>query len=475
MLPSGEQGELTRWFHDRTGFNEMTAEALYHPVPRRSSIADLLGMFTLMAFVNEIITGVILLFFYHPTASGAWQSVHALEASTFGRFVRALHFWGANAMIVLVGAHLLRVIYVAAYKRPRELQWISGVLMLTLTIGLGFTGYLLPWDQQAYWATMVGTSIPRYVPQLGHYLVRLLRGGEWITGATLSRFYALHVFVFPALLALLLGGHIYLVLANGQSTVERELPRGYRRNHKLGDTGDFPGPEYRPFWPYTVAQMLGGCLVLLAILTWLALHYPAPLLGPADPLNKANYNPLPIWYFFWLYQLLKLTPPALDSVVMIFLPLVGGVLLLALPFLDTSTVFQPRKRPVALSVTGAVTVAVLLLTYTGYISGAPLPPAKAVANPTFTANIEPIFQADCAPCHMTEGIANLSLGSYAGVLKGGFSGRIVKPGDPGASLLIQALEGTAKGIPQMPFGKTPLPKGDIQTISNWIQQGAKNN
>jgi ubiquinol-cytochrome c reductase cytochrome b subunit len=479
MLPPQDEAKLpptSRWLRKRVGWNEMVSESLYHPVPRHTSIADLLGMFTLIAFVNEVVTGIILLFFYHPTSAAAWASMHALIATPAGRLLRGLHYWGANAMIVLVGAHLLRVVFIAGYKKPRELQWISGILLLALTIGLGFTGYLLPWDQQAYWATMVGTSIPRYAPVIGPWIVQVMRGGPWINGATLGRFFAVHVMLLPLLLALVLGGHVYMVMANGQTSVERELPEGYREKHKLGDTSDFPASGFRPFWPYTVAQMVGGMLIVVAVIVALAMIYPAPLLNAAEPLNQSNYNPIPVWYFDWIYQLLKMTPPALDSTIMIYFPTVGGIFLILLPWLDRNKFWQPVRRKAAMTVTGVLTVGVLLLTYVGINSGAPLPATAAIAKPSFSANIEPIFRAQCAQCHMINPpLGGLNLGTYAGVMKGGLFGAAIKPGDPAGSLMIQALEGKSTKVPQMPFGLAPLPKGDIQTIANWIKEGAPNN
>lgn len=460
-------------------FREAFEEGMFHPVPRKTSLADLLGFFTLFSFVNQVVTGVLLLMFYQPTVAGAWQSNHLAQSIPIENFIIGLHYWGANAMVILVGAHMLRVLYVAAYKRPRELQWVTGVMMLGLVVLAAFTGYLLPWDQQAYWATIVGTAIAGYVPVIGTYIEQLLRGSDYITGATLSRFFAIHVALIPILLALLIGLHLILVFAHGQTEVERALPEEYRKNHKAGDASDMPPQGFRPFWPYTLWQMIGGAVVVLALLVVLALKYPAPLIAQADPLNRAHYTPVPIWFFYWMYQLLKYVPYQMDGFAMGVVPVIGGVILLLLPWLDRNPRHEPRHRPIALSVTGLVTVGVLMFTYIGSKEQGiqtPAAPKTAIVNATFSQDVHPLLLSNCTPCHISETTAGLNMSTYAGLMKGGINGKVVNPGDPSTSLIILALEGKAPdGIPQMPFGGTPLPATDIQTIANWIKAGAKNN
>ena len=475
-VPQPEPTPAVPYLVSRLGLGDDVRELLYHPVPRRTHPLDYLGFITLFLFASQIITGILLATAYQPTVAGAYGSVRAIMASPAGSLVRGLHAWGADALIVVAAMHLLRVFYIGAYKPPREFTWVTGALLLAVTIGFAFSGYLLPWDQQAYWATMVGTAMASYAPAVGQGILELLRGGTNITGATLTRFYALHVLVLPALLLLIFSGHFALVLTHGLTDVETRLPKGYRAAHKKGATSDFPKGDYRPFWPYTLAQMTVGIVLAAAALLLLAATAHLKLLPAADPLNRAHYQPVPAWYFYGIYQLLKYMPGRLDAVAMIGLPLVAAVVLVGLPFFDRNPARAARRRPYAMGTGSLLLVAVVLLTYLGW-RGSKLPAANAatiVAAPAYAANIQPIFSASCTGCHGAAAPSGgLNLTSYAGLMKGGRSGAVVQPGNPQSSLLIQVLEGGGKGIPAMPLGQQPLPATEIQTIKNWISAGAK--
>ncbi len=461
---------------ERLGLGDDAREFLHHPVPMRTSPLDYLGFLTAFVFASQIVTGMLLATAYSPTVTQAYPSVRAIMASPSGALLRGLHAWGADALIILAVLHLLRVFFIGAYKAPREFTWVTGTLLLSVTIGFAFTGYLLPWDQQAYWATVVGTAMAAYAPVVGGGILHLLRGGTDITGATLTRFYALHVLVLPGLLLLIFAAHFALVLTHGQTEVETRLPKGYRAAHRKGDTADFPHGPYRPFWPYTPAQMTVAVAVVVAILGALAIFVRVPLLAAADPLNRAHYRPVPAWYFYGVYQFLKFLPGRLDGLGMVGLPLLAAVVLIGLPFADRGPARAARRRPFAIGAATLVVIAAVGLTYMGWrgsrgVSGT----ATVVKNPTFAADIAPIFSANCTTCHGAAAPSGgLSLTSYAGVMKGGRSGAVIKPGDPAGSLLVQALEGRApNGVPPMPLGQQPLPATDIQTVKNWIQGGAK--
>lgn len=201
---------MRKWLEERLRVQELLDSMFKHPAPKRSNFLDYLGFATLFAFINEAITGILLATVYIPSANEAYNSVKAIEASGAENFVRSLHAWGADFMIVLVVIHLLRVFYVGAYKYPRELTWVSGVILLLGTVALGFTGYLLPWDQEGYWATNVGTAMAGYVPFIGDYLIQVLRDGVNVTGATLTRFFAIHILVLPGIILLSFLPHIFL-------------------------------------------------------------------------------------------------------------------------------------------------------------------------------------------------------------------------------------------------------------------------
>ncbi len=453
------------WVDERAGIKPFMNELLYHRVPRIVNPLDFLGLATLFVFINQVVTGMFLAMYYQASSQTAYQSiVYIMNKVPLGWVVRDLHYWGANAMVVLVAAHMLRGFFVGAYKKPREITWITGVVLLFIVILFAFTGYLLPWDQQSYWATMVGTWMPFYAPFVGIYIAYLTRGGTYISGLTLTRFYSIHMLVLPALLLIFFGIHFAMVLRTQMLVVEEaeRKPKGTK--------------GLVTFYPYTVFQMTMLIVVVAMALLILALSQHAPLLAPADPLNKAHYNPVPLWFFFSIYQLLKYIPPFLDPLGIIGLPTIAVIVLVALPFFDKNPRREPRHRPWAMSIAG-VTVAVIIgLTYLGAANQGISQPGGggasnvAIAKPSFSQDIEPIFQAHCAVCHSgSNATAGLDLTSYASIQAKG----ITKGATYQQTMLWQKL--TGKLQPQMPLGGPYLPATTIQTIANWIAEGAPNN
>jgi quinol-cytochrome oxidoreductase complex cytochrome b subunit len=205
------------WLDERTGWKQIWTILFLRKIPK-VNWAYTLGSATLFVAINQIVTGILLTIFYVPSPQDAYDSVRYITNTvTLGWLIRGLHHWGASAMVVLAVAHMLRVIIHGAYKYPREVTWITGVGLLLVVIAFGFTGYLLPWDQKAYWATTVGTRIVEVTPIIGDWLLRLLRGGTQLSGVTLTRFFGMHVWVLPAALLLLLATHIFLVFRIGIS------------------------------------------------------------------------------------------------------------------------------------------------------------------------------------------------------------------------------------------------------------------
>ena len=206
-----------RWLDERgVGVHRGIAEFLMHPVDRFSNILDLAGEVTLFLFINQLITGVMLALFYRPTTTEAFSSLQSITyVVPAGMWLRGLHVYGASAMVASVFIHMCRVFWYGGYKKPRELTWVLGVILLICTLALSFTGYLLPWNQEAYWATIVGTQIPGYTPFIGGWVVALMRGGADLTGATITRFYAVHMLIFPGLLMGALVFHLALVIRQG--------------------------------------------------------------------------------------------------------------------------------------------------------------------------------------------------------------------------------------------------------------------
>lgn len=444
---------MMKWLDERLNVSALMASLFAHPVPKRSNFLDYLGFATLFVFISQAVTGILLAMVYKPSAAEAYSSIQALQASTIGNYVRSLHSWSANFMVVLVILHLLRVFYEGAYKRPRELTWIMGGVLLVGTLGLAFTGYLLPWDQEGYWATTVGTAMAGFVPGLGDFLVNVLRDGAQVTGATLTRFYSVHMLILPAIVLLAFMPHFFFVLRQGMSSTD-ELAEAQHRGEDISKKSS-------PFWPNVAFKMISLVFVVFIALWVLSAIYPKGLGEPADALNKSRYIPEPAWYFFGVYQLLKYFPGTLDVLAMVGLPIIFFVVLFGLPWLDRNPSRSPRKRPIALSVAAVLVIGMIFLTYQGMSSvPKPLAAAGVVAHPSYKKDIQPILQAKCIQCHA-------DIATYAKTIEK------VSAGKPADSLLIKRIDGSQE--PVMPVGQDPLTKDQIQTFVNWIQDGAKNN
>jgi quinol-cytochrome oxidoreductase complex cytochrome b subunit len=213
--------KINQWLDERTSWRKVWEVIFLRKIPKVNWFYTL-GSASLFVAVNQAITGILLTIYYVPTPDHAYDSVQYITTQVpLGWLIRGLHHWGASAMIVLVVLHMLRVILFGAYKYPREVTWFTGVILLLVVIGFGFTGYLLPWDQKAFWATTVGTRIAGTPPLIGDYLLRIIRGGSEISAVTLVRFFGTHVWVLPSLLFLLIGIHLYLVIRNGISAVPK--------------------------------------------------------------------------------------------------------------------------------------------------------------------------------------------------------------------------------------------------------------
>jgi quinol-cytochrome oxidoreductase complex cytochrome b subunit len=209
--------KIYAWLDERLGLNDMYTALLDRPEPK-GNWWNTLGSASLFLFVIQGLTGIFLTVYYTPSPDHAYDSItYIMNDVWFGWLIRGIHHWGASLMIIVVFIHMLRVFVTASYKYPRELTWLIGVVLLLLTLGMGFTGYLLPWHQLAYWATTVGTSIAGTVPFLGEFILKALRGGPDLSALTLSRFFSAHIWILPALIAALIGAHLYLIMRHGES------------------------------------------------------------------------------------------------------------------------------------------------------------------------------------------------------------------------------------------------------------------
>ncbi|MFQ5506734.1 MAG: cytochrome bc complex cytochrome b subunit [Planctomycetota bacterium] len=339
------------WVDNRVGLRDLIRTNLTgYGIPKRASgILFCLGGLALLFFISQIVTGILLLVHYEPTVASAYHSVKRITLEVpFGWFVRGLHSYGATIMVLAVLLHGFRVFMFAEYKAPRELHWVTGILLLLLTLGLAFSGYLLPWTQLSYWGSTVGTETLRGVPFFGDDIVRLVRGGNAVGEPTLHRFFALHVVVLPLLLLGLFGVHIYLVRRTGQG----------------GPPTIQPGEPKLPFFPSHVAKELFVFSVLLFLLAFLILYGPEHADQPADPYNTPPHIK-PEWYFLASYQFLKLIRPE-----WLALALQGCFLglLILWPFVDRSPERDLRRRPLLLGATIVTVIALIGLSVWGKYS-----------------------------------------------------------------------------------------------------------
>ena len=356
---------IYQWLDDRLGITSTILPIIEHPVPAGLTWWYVLGSATFVAFVIQIITGVALAFTYIPAPNDAYESLEFItNRAILGNIVRGLHYWGSSAMVVLIFLHLASAFLMAAYKYPRELTWVSGVLLLGLTMGMAFTGQLLRWNQDAYWAIVLLAAQVSRMPLIGDWVTQLVIAGQTVGGATLTRFYATHVFLIPAVMFGLIGIHMYLVARHGVSEPPKESgpvdPATYRqRYHEKLDR------EGVPFWPDFVWKDVVFALFAGSIVLLLAAVFGAPELGEkADP-TLLEAHPKPDWYFLWLYALVAMTPPELETLVMLALPLLGFLLLLV-PFIAPYGERRASRRPWAIAAVAFAVVIIGVLIWEGF-------------------------------------------------------------------------------------------------------------
>jgi cytochrome b6 len=325
--PARRSRRLARWMDERLGTSRVLAHLREKDVPHhRHSVWTFFGGMTLFLFGVQAVTGVLLLLYYTPGEDGAFESVQFIMTQVrFGWLVRSLHSWSANLMIASLFVHMFSVFLLKAYRRPRELTWVTGVLLFFLVLGFGFSGYLLPWNQLAFFATKVGTEIAGAIPLVGESMLKLLRGGDDVTGVTLSRFFALHVAVLPLATLGVLGVHLLLIQRQGIS-VPPSIERARQRVRRIR------------FFPDFFLRELIGWYVALGVLAALAALDPWPLGVKADPLAPAPEGIKPEWFFLWLYQTLRLLPASILGVdgelLGVCLVNLGFALWIVVPFLD---------------------------------------------------------------------------------------------------------------------------------------------
>ena len=333
-------GRIDRWAslsERRKRIDSLLRVVLDEPIPGGASLAYVFGSGLLFLLLSQVITGMFLVLYYVPSTDHAHTTVaYITKEVTSGSFIRGIHAYGSSAIVIVLLLHITQTFLFGSYKGPRKLLWLAGCVLFALMLGMSFTGYLLPWDQKAYFATTVGTNILTYIPFIGNFLKTFLRGGTEMGTLTLSRFFVLHVFMIPAFILFFVVAHVFL----------------FRR---AGAAGPFQGnPEKlkkstEPFYPKQVVFDTLFALIIIAGLGLLA-HYAPVELGPKANPADTQYVPRPEWYYIPTFQWLKYWESGLAILGILVIPAFVALLFVALPFLDQRPERRPWKRPVAVTI-----------------------------------------------------------------------------------------------------------------------------
>jgi len=411
--------QIGAWIDQRLQLGGVIREAMTHPVPRSSaSWWYVFGSAALTIFGLQVVTGILLALIYVPSAGEAWNSLqHLNDQVALGWFLRAVHGWGSDFMVAVVLIHMCQVFLFGAYKFPRQLTWIIGVFLLLMTLGMAFTGQVLRFDQDAYWGLGIGASITSRVPLIGAQAVHMLLGGPIIAGATLSRFFTLHVFLIPGLLIGFVSLHLLMVLKLGIN--EWPMPgRIVRRTTYEKEYHELLQKDGVPFVPAAIwKDLLFSAAIIVAIMACAAYFGPFGPTGYPDP-TIVQTIPKPDFFFLWLYAMLALLPPEMETPALLIGPVVVIGFLILLPFLSGEGEKSWRRRPVA--VVTLLLVAISLATFTKLAtyspwspimdawSGDPLPVSFLNGRTPLQRQGALVFQGkQCRNCHSIGGSGGL--------------------------------------------------------------------
>lgn len=381
---------IVDWLEDRTGIPGAVRHFLDEEIPASSGWHQVMGSVALFCFMTQAFTGILLALNYAPTPGEAYNSLRYIVMElTGGRLIRGLHHWGASMMVVVVVLHMLQVFLWGAYKKPREATWMAGVALLLLTMAYALTGYLLPWDNRAYWGTVVTTQIAASAPGMGPHVLRLMGAENGVGAVTFARFYSVHVLLLPPVTLLLILFHVYLVRRHGVAPA--------------------PGDEAKPkkrFYPEQVFKDTLAIFVAFAILFTLAVAAKVPLGRLADP-TDTTYIPRPEWYFLFLFQTLKYFEGPLEVIASVVLPGLAVLALFLVPFLDRGSVMQVTKRTAAFAVvilaalgwTGLTVAAVRSTPPEALLAEEEGPQTWKMLSPEELAGAGFYRKENCASCH----------------------------------------------------------------------------
>jgi ubiquinol-cytochrome c reductase cytochrome b subunit len=475
--PQKSETGFFAWLNARTGLDTLLHTALDEPIPGGARLAYIFGSGLLFIFISQVITGIFLALYYVPSADHAHTTVaYITKTVTAGSFLRSLHFYGASAMVVVLLLHLSQTYIYGAYKCRRELLWLSGCVLFGLVLAMAFTGYLLPWDQRAFYATAVGTNAIGEVPLLGESLMRLVRGGTEMGTLTVSRFFVAHVFFIPACIFALLASHIFFFRKAG--------PAG----PYTADPCD-PKEKTEPFYPRQVLMDLSLTALLIVALGFISFFVPATLGPPANPAD-AQYVPRPEWYYLPIFQWLKYWHGAASVIGVLVVPAILILAVLAVPFLDRSIERRPWKRPISMGAYAFVLFTLIGLglrseyqdkhdpsvaqqlakqeqeekdymrkPFEPELSAASLAAANVALADPLAAKGKTIFEAQsCNACHGDAGVGTAAAPALIGV-------GAKYPSDQLAQLLKHPNKKmTAGGMPAV-----DLPDGDLKALIAYLQ------
>jgi len=404
------------WLDHRLKLEAPIKAEIMHPVPRKTaSWWYVFGSASFVLLMLQIVTGILLGLVYAPSAAHAWDSLQVLNHDLpLGWFLRAMHGWGSNFMVAVVLIHMAQVFLFGAHKYPRELTWVLGVFMLLMTLGMAFTGQVLRFDQDAYWGLGIGASIMGRVPFIGGSLVHLMLGGPMINGSTLTRFFALHVFVIPGTLLAFTALHVWMVLKLGIN--EWPTPgRIVRRETYIAEYTELTHKDGLPFVPGAVwKDLVFSAAILFAVAVCAAVFGPYGPTGAPDPTIIATV-PKPDFFFLWLYTVLSFLPPELETPFLLIVPPIGVAILVALPFVAGVGEKSWWRRPVAVFSVMFIAICFGVFTHLGTYtpwspimnawSGAPIP-VELLHNrtPLERQGANVLQQKQCRNCHQLGGL-----------------------------------------------------------------------
>jgi cytochrome b6 len=355
---------LKKEISERIGLDVLLSLARQKMVPmHRHSIWYYMGGLLLMLFLIQIVTGALLLFYYKPSAETAYQSIAEIMVHVpCGWLIRSVHHWASNLMIVIAFIHFFSTFLVKAYRRPREITWLTGMVMLVLVLFLGYSGYTLPFDERAFFALNVGTEMPGAIPIIGKYILEFLRGGENVGPQTLNRFFAMHVGVLPIALMMTIGIHVLLVQLLGMSIPPSVAKNALKKNEVI---------PAKPMFPHLLWHDMVNCLLLFGVLVTLAVVMPSELGLEIDYLKPAPEGVKPDWFFLWVYQILKWLPTYIlgieGEIVGIVGLAIGALFIVFAPFIDWRSK-RDELSPIFTAI-GIICLAIFLVcTIIGYLS-----------------------------------------------------------------------------------------------------------